>query len=66
MCLATLPGAMARVQPPRVLTVAFERGMTVGPPGDVHIQRAVLEQALDLLREVQTPGVVRQYVPHAD
>jgi len=34
VCLATLPGAIAKVRPPQVLTVPFERGMTVGPPGD--------------------------------
>jgi hypothetical protein len=27
-------------------------------------QRAVLEQALALLREAETPGAVRQFTPH--
>ena len=53
------------VRPPRVLTVPFERGMTVGPPGDALTQRAVLEQALALLQEAQTPGAVREGTPQA-
>lgn len=65
VCLATLPGAIARVRPPRVLTVPFERGMTVGPPGDPQTQRAVLKQALALLEEDQAPGVVRPFTPRA-
>ena len=63
VCLATLPGAIAKARPPRVLTAPFERGMTVGPPGDAVTQRAVLEQALALLWEAQTPGAVRQFIP---
>ncbi|MGH2408880.1 MAG: hypothetical protein ACRDGS_00790 [Chloroflexota bacterium] len=65
VCLATLPGAIAREQPPRVLTVPFERGMTVGPPGDTRTQRAVIEQALTLLRDAQAPGTVVAYTPEA-
>jgi hypothetical protein len=65
VCLASLPGAIAQVRPPRVLTVPFERGMTVGPPGDVPTQRAVLTQALALLREAQEPGAVRAYAPES-
>ncbi len=48
-----------------MLTVPFERGMPVGPPGDAAAQRAVLEQALALLRQAQTPGAVRQFTPQA-
>ena len=61
VCLAALPGVIAKVQPPRVLTTPFERGMTVGPPGDIQTQRAVLEQALTLLWVAQTPGTVRAF-----
>lgn len=66
VCLASLPGAIAREHPPRVLTVPFERGMTAGPPGDSRTQRAVIEQALALLREAPAPGAVRQFVPPGD
>lgn len=61
VCLASLPGAIAREQPPRVLTVPFERGLTVGPPGDAQTQRAVIAQALALLVDAQAPGTVAVY-----
>jgi len=65
VCLASLPGAIAREQPPRVLTVPFERGLTVGPPGDAQTQRAVIEQALAVLGDAQAPGTVVAYTPVA-
>lgn len=58
--LAVSRGQIAGTRPPRVLLTPFTRGQTVGPPGDAGTQRAVLRQALALLRATE-PGIVAEY-----
>lgn len=60
--LAVSRGQIAGTRPPRVLLTPYPRGETVGPPGDVATQRAVLRQALDLLLTT-SPGTVAEFVP---
>lgn len=60
--LAVSRGQIAGTRPPRVLLTPFARGQTVGPPGDVATQRAVLRQALELL-STASPGTVAELAP---
>jgi hypothetical protein len=49
-----------KVKPPRALWVPFPFGLPLGHPGDVAEQRAVLDAALALLDEPETP-VLRDF-----
>lgn len=53
-------GHMVRVKYPRAIVTRFDRGQTMGPPGDPATQRRVLAAALDLLRTA-TPGEIRSF-----
>lgn len=60
--LAVRRGLIAGTRPPRVLLTPFDRGQTVGEPGDAAGQRAVLRRALALLAEAAA-GTIADYVP---
>src|SRR2546423_3043307 len=49
-----------KLKPPRALWVPFPFGLPLGHPGDVAEQRAVLDAALTLLDEPETP-VLRDF-----
>jgi hypothetical protein len=51
MSLSVMRGRALALKPPRVLLTGQQMGATVGPPGDVATQRAILEQALRLLEQ---------------
>lgn len=45
---------------PRVLTTPHIMGMTLGVPGDVGGQRAIIRDALELLEQAQRVGTIVQ------
>ena len=51
-----------KVSPPRALYVPFAFGYPLGEPGNAGLQRAILESALELLREPVPPPILRDYV----
>ena len=50
-----------KVSPPRALYVPFAFGYPLGEPGHAGLQCAILESALDLLREPVPPPILRDY-----
>ncbi len=61
VALSTMRGRAIALKPPRVLLTGFDRGQTVGPPGDTATQLAVLTAALRLLEQHDTT-VLETYV----
>lgn len=51
---------MARVRYPRALVTRFDRGQTMGPPGDRATQGAALQGALRMLHAAE-PGEIRSF-----
>ncbi|GIX48246.1 MAG: hypothetical protein KatS3mg131_2457 [Candidatus Tectimicrobiota bacterium] len=58
MVLGQTPHILEQVRPPRAVVTAFPRGATVGAPGNAEQQRQVLLDALAVLEEAETPGVL--------
>jgi D-proline reductase (dithiol) PrdB len=58
--LANIPDLVAAVSAPRVAGIEFPFGQTVGDPGDVETQSAVLRATLAALQSIHTPGEVVQ------
>ncbi|RJX28419.1 MAG: hypothetical protein C4525_16845 [Desulfarculus sp.] len=48
-----------KVRPPRTVFLDWPFGHPLGRPGDAAQQRAVLQEALRALSEIQTPGQIR-------
>ncbi len=46
------------LKPPRTLITRHILGRTIGAPGDIEGQRAVVRSALELLETVEEPGTV--------
>ncbi len=47
-----------RIKPPRTLYVRHPYGQPFGQPGNVTQQRTIVEDALNLLETVSTPGTI--------
>jgi len=56
--LANIPDLTAAVSTPRVAGIEHPFGQTVGDPGDVERQMAVLRAALDALQTIEKPGEI--------
>ncbi len=52
-----------QLQVPRTLVTPHLMGRTIGPVGDRHRQRAVVDAALGLLAEASAGGTVRRFAP---
>jgi hypothetical protein len=57
--LSNIPDLTASVSPPRIAAIENPCGRTLGLPGDVEGQRAVLRAMLSALREIDAPGGIR-------
>ena len=57
--LSSLPEWTAAVGAPRIAAIEHPFGQTVGAPGDVIGQTAVLRAALDALAGIDAPGTTR-------
>jgi hypothetical protein len=53
-----MPYWAERVGTPRTLAVEFPFGHALGLPGDQALQRKILNEALNVLVAIQTPGTV--------
>jgi len=58
VCISTGRDLTAQVMPPRTLFVNHPMGNAFGAPGDVAMQRAILEQALNLAVNADHGGVL--------
>lgn len=58
MAVGQTKGHMLRVKYPRALVTRFDRGQTMGPPGERELQAHVLKTALGLLHTA-APGEIR-------
>jgi len=47
-----------RVKPPRVVHVRFPFGRPLGEPGNADQQRVIIEDSLEALKSVTTPGTM--------
>lgn len=56
MAVANLRPRVEMIRYPRAVLCRFPRGATMGAPGDAAQQRAVLGDALDLLRTAREPA----------
>ncbi|MCJ7658571.1 MAG: hypothetical protein MUO67_05440 [Anaerolineales bacterium] len=57
--LSNIPDLTAAVSTPRVAAIEYPFGRTVGQPGDLAGQLAVLRATLQALEEMHTPGSVK-------
>ena len=57
--LSNIPNLTASVSPPRIAAIEHPLGRTVGKPGDVEGQRAVLAATFQALEEMETPGSIK-------
>jgi hypothetical protein len=51
---------MAHIKPPRALLVKFARGSMFGEPGNLKRQRRIILNALDALKSMREPGIIRK------
>jgi D-proline reductase (dithiol) PrdB len=51
-----MPELTASVSVPRLAAVEYPLGRTIGQPGDIDGQTAVLRAVLQALQDIQTPG----------
>lgn len=58
--LGNMPDRVARIKPPRALLVRFPRGAMLGEPGNAARQRRIILDALEALRNMTVPGMVRE------
>lgn len=56
--VTNMPFWAEKIGVPRTLAVEFPFGHMLGQPGDVVMQRRVIEQALAVLRTAETPGTI--------
>jgi D-proline reductase (dithiol) PrdB len=56
--VTNMPYWAEKIGAPRTLAVEFPFGHMLGQPGDAVMQRRVIEQALEVLRTVETPGAI--------
>ena len=61
--LSPMPDWTAAMSVPRLVGVEHPLGVTMGRPGDVPTQTAVLRDTLQALAEIDQPGAVR-YLPY--
>jgi hypothetical protein len=61
--LSPMPDWTAAMSVPRLVGIEHPLGVTLGHPGDVATQTAVLRDTLQALAEMETPGDVR-YLPY--
>lgn len=47
-----------RIKPPRALVLKYPYGQPFGVPNDVDQQRTIVEDALALLKQAQTPATI--------
>ena len=50
-----------RVNPPRALSVPYRFGYPLGEPNNPALQREIIQAALDLFRDEQTPPVIKDW-----
>lgn len=58
--IGNAPDRMAHIKPPRALRVKFARGSMFGEPGNVKRQRRIILDALDALRTMTEPGLIKE------
>ena len=58
--MGNMPDRMEYIKPPRALLVRFPRGAMMGEPGNVTRQRRIALDALEALRTMTEPGIIRK------
>jgi hypothetical protein len=61
--IAAFRDAAVVMRVPRAAVTAFPMGRPLGPPGNAALQRAVLRDALALLKTAREPGTIVE-LPH--
>lgn len=56
--LSIIPELTASTNAPRIAGIEHPFGITMGPPGDAAVQRAVLRAALEVVERATKPGEV--------
>ena len=63
VCLSTFEAVMAKVRPPRWLSVPYAMGYPLGEPNAPELQKKILGQAFGLLDEDGPGPAMREYRP---